>query len=116
MATEVNVTDEFKAWYLGLTQSERNSIIRIVGLLEEKGTLLGFPYSSAIQGSSIALRELRVQHMGDPFRILYAFDPRRNAVLLVGGNKAGKGSRWYESAIAVAERVFAEYITETGGE
>lgn len=87
----------------------------MVLLLQEFGATLGFPQSSAIARSAIALRELRVQHAGKPYRILYVFDPARQAVLLVGGNKVGKGNRWYEKAIRLAERLYAEYLKETQG-
>jgi hypothetical protein len=56
------------------------------------------------------MRELRIQHAGKPYRVLYAFDPVRQAVLLVGGVKAGKGNRWYEEAIRLADRLFDEYL------
>jgi hypothetical protein len=59
---------------------------------------LGFPYSSAIEGSRHALRELRIQHGGRPYRVLYAFDPERQAVLLLGGDKTGH-DRFYEEHV-----------------
>lgn len=74
--------------------------------------LLGFPHSSAILGPK-KLRELRIQHSGQPYRVLYVFDPARNAVLLVGGKKTGL-DRWYEQNIPAAERIFDEYLRETG--
>ena len=114
MAVEVLVTDEFREWYGLLTEAAQQSIRRVIGMLETAGTALGHPQSSAIKGSAIALRELRVQHMGEPYRILYVFDPARQAILLVGGNKSGKGKRWYESAVRLAERLYREYLDEIG--
>lgn len=55
------------------------------------------------------LRELRIQHAGEPYRVLYAFDPRRCAILLLGGNKAGD-NRWYEKNIPTAERLYYEHL------
>jgi len=55
------------------------------------------------------MRELRIQHRGRPYRILYAFDPLRTAILLTGGNKTGD-KRWYEKFVPVAERLFAEHL------
>jgi hypothetical protein len=55
------------------------------------------------------MRELRIQHAGRPYRILYAFDPIRQAVLLMGGDKTGD-DRWYEKAIRLADKLFAEYL------
>jgi hypothetical protein len=113
MATEIIVTAEFVSWYGRLTEAEQEAIQRIVSQLEAVGIALGFPQSAAIKGSKLPLRELRVQHMGEPYRVLYIFDPARQAVLLVGGNKVGSGNRWYEAAIPHAERLYTEYLRET---
>ena len=94
MAWDVEVTDEFKTWWNGLTESERISVERAVLLLEERGPHLPFPYSSGVKSSRhSAMRELRVQHQGRPYRALYIFDPRREALLLLGGDKTGD-DRW----------------------
>ncbi len=87
MATEVIVTDEFAAWYEGLSEAEQDRVAFTVELLEARGVTLPHPYSSSIKGASFALRELRTQVEGDPLRTLYAFDPSRQAVLLIGGEK-----------------------------
>ncbi len=55
-----------------------------------------------------------MQHKGEPYRTLYVFDPARQAVLLVGGNKVGKGNRWYEPAIRLAENLYADYLKRLG--
>jgi len=111
MPTEIVFTDEFEVWWDDLTESEQESVRGTVDLLEKLGVLLGFPHSSAIEGTK-KLRELRIQHRGDPYRVLYAFDPARNAILLLGGNKTGK-DRWYEQNIPLAERILAAYLKET---
>ncbi len=112
MATEVIVTAAFEAWWDGLGIEEQKSVAVVVAMLEERGPTLPFPYSSGITGST-KLRELRVQHAGKPYRILYAFDPNRNAILLLGGNKTGTG-RWYETHVPKAEKLFAAYLKESG--
>ncbi len=56
-----------------------------------------------------AIRGLRIQHKGKPYRILYAFDPRRAAILLIGGRKTG-GKRWYEQYVPLAERIYNEHL------
>ena len=71
---------------------------------------LGYPHSSAIKGASFALRELRARSHGKPLRVFYAFDVERQAVLLVGGNKAGKSKgKFYEEMIAKAEKEWLGY-------
>jgi hypothetical protein len=112
---EVLVTDEFKSWYEDLSIYEQESVFRAVTLLEELGTKLGFPYSSAIQQSHYLLRELRVQHRGRPFRVFYGFDPKRQAVLLLGGDKSGK-ARFYEQYVPRAEAIWEQYLRELTAE
>lgn len=58
-----------------------------------------------------AMRELRIQHQGRPYRVLYAFDPRRVAILVLGGDKTGD-ERWYEKNVPVADRIYDEYHGE----
>jgi hypothetical protein len=110
MATEIVVTDEFRVWYEALTAKEQDRVTFYVELLMEAGTSLDFPHSSGVSSKKFpSLRELRIQYAGQPYRVLYAFDPIRQAVLLVGGNKTGKG-RWYVEAIHTAERLLEEYL------
>src|SRR5450759_1262933 len=54
------------------------------------------------------MRELRIQHQGRPYRVLYAFDPRRNAVLLIGGDKTGN-EQWYEASVPLADRLYERH-------
>ena len=61
------------------------------------------------------MRELRVQIHGNPFRILYAFDPRRVAILLLGGDKTGD-DRWYETSVPKAEKIYDQLLIELAGE
>ena len=55
------------------------------------------------------MRELRVQHRGQPYRVLYAFDPRRVAILLLGGNKVGD-NRWYARNVPIADNIYEQHI------
>ena len=108
---EVIVTDEFVEWYDSIDDQARDSVVGGVTKLEIKGVTLGFPHSSTIEGSSFALRELRVQSGGRPLRIFYAFDPARDAVLLLGGDKTGD-DRFYEAMIPRATALWEEYLAE----
>lgn len=110
MVWEVEYTDEFEIWWDGLTEKEQVDIAAVVNLLEQCGPNLKFPFSSGIEGTKLHhLRELRIQHAGDPYRVLYAFDPRRCAILLIGGNKTGD-NRWYEKNIPVAEHLYQQHL------
>ena len=57
------------------------------------------------------MRELRIQHRGNPYRVLYAFDPRRTAILLIGGNKTGD-DRWYDSHVPRADQLYDEHLDQ----
>jgi hypothetical protein len=57
------------------------------------------------------MRELRVQHQGRPYRVLYIFDPHRVALLLLGGDKTGD-DRWYEMNVPLADRLYDNYLSE----
>jgi hypothetical protein len=109
---EVIAADEFTRWYDELDDEAADDVEVVVGLLETLGVGLGFPRSSAIEGAKFALRELRIQSMGRPLRVFYAFDPKRQAVLLIGGDKTGD-NRFYERMIPLSERIWKEYLDET---
>lgn len=112
MAYEVEFTDEFGEWWYGLTAEEQDSVTSIVGLLEDLGPHLGSPHSSGIYGSRHHhMRELRIQHAGRPYRVLYAFDPRRMAILLIGGDKTGD-DRWYSRMIPFADTLYDQHLRE----
>lgn len=112
MAYSVEYTDEFEAWWNSLSEAEQVSVTAVVQLLEEAGPQLRFPYSSGISSSRHAhMRELRIQHGGGPYRVLYAFDPRRMAILLLGGCKAGD-ERWYEREVPRADALYDEHLAQ----
>ena len=106
----VEFTDEFEAWWNDLSASEQESVAVSVELLRQYGPNLGFPHSSQIKSSRYAhMRELRTQHKGKPYRTLYAFDPRRVALLLIAGNKTGD-NRWYETYVPIADKLYADHL------
>jgi hypothetical protein len=110
MEWNVEVTDYFEAWWTDLTETEQEDVAAVVELLESRGPQLPHPFSSGIRGSKHShMRELRIQHRGRPYRVLYAFDPRRTAILLLGGDKAGQDD-WYEKYVPIADRLYDEYI------
>jgi hypothetical protein len=114
MAWEVEVSDEFVAWYDGLDEGESDDVDVAIGLLEEHGPLLGRPYADVIRQSRYPnMKELRVQHEGGPYRILFAFDPRRLAYLILGGDKTGN-DRWYETEVPKADEIYARHLAEIG--
>jgi hypothetical protein len=116
MAWEAEFTDEFGDWWDGLSIAEQESVRVSVELLAELDPALTRPHADTIHGSQVRnMRELRIQHEGRPYRVLYAFDPRRTGVLLVGGDKTGN-PRWYEEFVPKAESIYAQHLHEIGGE
>src|SRR5215469_15858666 len=102
-------TDEFQEWFAGLTAPERLSVAAKIDLLEEKGPDLRRPHVGTLRGSRLAnLKELIVQHAGDPYRVLFVFDPRQTGILLLGGRKAD--TKWYKAAIPTAEKIYERYL------
>jgi hypothetical protein len=116
MACEVEFTDEFGAWWDGLTAGEQESVRAYVRLLAAFGVALKHSYCSGVTGSKHShMRELRVQHQGRPYRVSYAFDPRRAALLLIGGDKTGN-DRWYEVFVPIADRIYDTHSAQLRAE
>lgn len=112
MLCEVEYTDQFEDWWNSLDEGEQKSVARAVVILEVRGITLGYPRSSGINGSRHGhMRELRAEHNGRPYRVLYAFDPKRNAILLIGGDKASD-SRWYKKYVPIADDLYDEHLAE----
>jgi hypothetical protein len=116
MAWVVILVDEVTDWYLDLVDHEPTTaelVTAAIDLLEADGPTLGRPLVDSIEGSSIRnLKELRPGSQGrSEIRILFAFDPERQAVLLVAGDKAGNWTRWYADNIPLAERRFEAWLS-----
>lgn len=100
---EIEFTDEFEAWWGELDEYQQELIDQRVKLLEQQGPGLGRPAVDTITGSKIPnLKELRASSL----RVLFVFDPRRVAVLLLGGDKRGNWTQWYVEAIPEAEAIY----------
>jgi hypothetical protein len=92
----------------------QDEILAHTELLREHGPQLGRPYVDTVKGSAFPnMKELRVQFRGDPWRILFAFDPDRAAILLVGGNKRGD-KRWYKKHLPVADARLRRHLERLG--
>lgn len=112
MPFEVNFTDEFGTWWDGLSIEQREDIAARVELLEEHGPSLGRPVVDRVATSAFHnMKELRCSSDG-ALRVLFAFDPRREAILLLGGNKSGDWDAWYRHAVPEADRLYTEYLRE----
>lgn len=116
MKCEVEFSDEFLDWWNELDEDEQDSVASIVKLLEARGVTLGSPHSSSVECSKHThMRELRIQHHGKPYRVLYAFNPNRVAFLLIGGCKMGN-DKWYDEYVPKADRIYDNHITDISKE
>jgi hypothetical protein len=117
MAYRLELVAEVRDWLHQLRRTDRASAIlvgqAITALLEE-GPSLGRPLVDRIKGSNLHnLKELRPGSAGaTEIRMLFIFDPARNAVLLVAGDKAGQWTAWYRQSIPLAEARYTTYLKE----
>ena len=117
MTWHLEMTGEVRDWLHALRKDDRTTaqlVGQAIQALVEEGPDLGRPLADRIKGSSLHhLKELRPGSTGgSEIRVLFAFDPERNAVLLVAGDKSGQWTGWYKTAIPRAERLYAVYLNE----
>ena len=106
---QVYVVNEVREWIDSLDESTHTRVVQAIDTLADVGPGLGRPLVDTIHGSSIAnLKELRPGTV----RILFAFDPWRDSILLVAGDKAGRWTQWYAEAIPLAEQRYERYLKE----
>ncbi len=111
MEWSVEGTDQFKEWFFSLSEAEDEAVSAAIDILIETGPGLGRPFVDTISGSRIPnLKELRPKR--DNIRILFVFDPRRTAILLIGGSKTNDWQGWYERNIPEAEQLYDRYLDE----
>ena len=109
---DVEVTDQFLDWWRTLSSEQQEALTDRVDLLAERGPDLGRPVVDRIQGSRHHnMKELRAAQ-GGALRVLFSFDPRRQAVLLLGGDKTGEWNVRYERSIPMADDLYDEYLAE----
>jgi len=101
-------TDEFDSWWQTLTDSEQRKVVASVEALQELGPSAGRPLVDSVEGSRHSnMKELRVTQT---MRIFFAFDPKRVAILLIGGDKAGKTKRFYKRMIPIADSIYQQHL------
>ncbi len=104
---EVEFTDRFETWWNSMSVDEQLHLAASVELLEEYGPGLGRPAVDTIASSRHAnMKELRA----GTTRTLFAFDPLRNAILLLGGDKSGKWNDWYKTAVPDADDLYDAHL------
>lgn len=113
---EIEYTQEFGHWWETLTVTQQEALSASVELLRQLGPHLPRPHADTLKGSRHAnMKELRTQCQGRPLRTLFAFDPRRCAILLIGGLK-GSDKRFYTRMIPLADRLYDRHLKELESE
>jgi DNA-binding XRE family transcriptional regulator len=111
MPWEVEYTDEFGEWFDGLSEEGQEDVALAVEKLEERGPALPRPLADTVEGSRHSnMKELRP--LGTNIRVLFAFDPRRMAILLIGGDKTDRWSEFYEEMIPLADDLYDDHLDE----
>jgi hypothetical protein len=109
---DVEFTDEFFNWWESLDESQQDALQAGIELLESNGPSLGRPHADTVNGSRHPnMKELRTQCAGRPLRTFFVFDPRRSAILLIGGDKSGD-KRFYDKMIPLADALYDTYLKE----
>ncbi len=110
---QVYVVNEVRDWIDSLDAATHARVVQVIDTLADVGPGLGRPMVDTIRGSTIAnLKELRPGSV----RILFAFDPWRDSILLVAGDKAGRWKEWYGESIPLAEQRYERYLKERAQE
>ena len=107
---DVVFDDEFLAEFNVCNEAVQDKILARAGLLRQFGPNLPRPYADTLEGSKFAnMKELRAPVGKQVWRVAYAFDPKRRAILLCAGNKEGGSKKFYEELIATADERFGKY-------
>ncbi|WP_109077723.1 type II toxin-antitoxin system RelE/ParE family toxin [Aggregatibacter kilianii] len=106
----VILTERFENWLNQQSFKIQERVLAHLVRLEHFGPNLARPYVDSIEGSAHSnMKELRVQHSGRAIRIFFAFDPKRRAVVLCGGDK-GNDKRFYHNMIRIADQELNHYL------
>ena len=112
---EISLHEDVERWYLALCRDDpvtADGIADAIEQLASVGPALGRPLVDRIHGSRHHnMKELRPPSTGgSEVRLLFAFDPHREALLLVAGDKSGRWDTWYREAIPVADQRFDDHL------
>jgi len=109
---QVEISEHVQLLLGNLDGDETIKVVAAIRALEQRGPTLGRPFVDTLKGSRHKnMKELRIQHVGKHFRILFAFDPKRSAILLLGGDKIEYGvDRFYEDLIPQADELFDQHL------
>lgn len=116
MAWLIDLHPDFEREFRELSPNVRSELYARARLLEEFGPELGRPYVDTLRGSKHSnMKELRFTADDGVWRVAFAFDPDRAAILLAAGDKSESSERrFYERLIQVADARFDDHLAERG--
>ena len=107
----VKTTDRFDIWFKAQSDRDRANVLAAMLLLRDRGPRLTRPYADFVKGSRFGnMKEMRIQSQGRPIRAIFAFDPKREAVILCAGDKSKDPKRFYRKMVAIADDEFASHL------
>lgn len=107
----VETTDLFDEWFDAQDGATQDKVLAGMLALQKGGPSTGRPLVDTVNTSAYSnMKELRIQHQGDPLRAFFAFDPHRTALVLCAGNKVGDEKRFYKRMIPIADEAYAKHL------
>lgn len=112
MGWTILISEEFEEWFRKLPQKHKSAITIDLEVLRHFGPMLGRPHVDQIKGSTYPnMKELRTKISHHVYRSLFAFDPKRQAIILCGGDKKGKDQeKFYKRLVTKADRIFKRHL------
>lgn len=112
MSWDVYFHDEFEAEFNELAEAVQDELLALIGLLQEFGFRLARPHADTLKGSKFAsMKELRFKADDGVWRVVFAFDPKQAAIILVAGDKTGTSEkRFYKQLIRKADQRFQSHL------
>lgn len=112
MEWRVETTADYEEWFCELTEAEQRSVHRDFDLLRTDGPSLGRPHVDRVNGSNyVNMKELRTGRL----RSLFIFDPRRTAIVLVGGYKVDQ-RKFFSRLVGAADAIYSEHLRSLNDE
>ncbi len=109
----IETTDRFEQWLSTLDDADRANVIASLLVLRERGPRLSRPYADTVKGSRFNnMKELRIQSKGKPIRAFFAFDPKRQGIVLCAGDKSKDEKNFYKTMIAIADEEFEKHLAK----
>ncbi|MEX0527083.1 type II toxin-antitoxin system RelE/ParE family toxin [Raoultella terrigena] len=111
---DIETTDAFDEWFEAQTGALQEAMLAAMVILSEYGPQLGRPFADTVNDSAFPnMKELRVQHQGNPIRAFFAFDPYRHGIVLCAGDKTGLNEKkFYRDMLRLADNEYRKHLNK----